>query len=422
MPYVLVGLSHKTAPVEIREKLAIPPPKIPETLEGLIRLEEIQEAMLVSTCNRVEAYLVARHLERGSAIARRLLSELGKIPESQLASCLYAKGDRDAVAHLFRVVASLDSMVVGEPQISGQVKEAYTQAVAQGTTGTYLNRLVHRSLRVSKRIRSETAIGHLPVSISFAAVLLASRIFDRLREKTVLVLGAGEMAVLACRHLWERQVTGILIANRTFAKAQALAREFDGEAVPLAPLEPQLARADIILSSLEAKEPLISRPMVEEAMARRRGRAMFFVDLGVPRTVASEVNRIENVYLYDIDDLNGVVEANKREREKEAHRAEGIVAEEVESFFRNIREMEVTPTILELSKKFDGIRRRELERFFARHPGISTGERKALEAMTGGIVNKILHEPIILMKTEEAHNGGPKYSEILKKLFNLGKS
>ena len=419
MHYVLVGLSHKTAPIEIREKLAISSERMPAALARLVDAEDVQEAMLVSTCNRVEAYLVAKHLERGSAHARVRLAELGNLPETALAPCLYAKAEGEAVAHLFRVAASLDSMVVGEPQIGGQVKEAYTQAVARGTTGAYLNRLVHRSLHVAKKIRSETAIGRLPVSISYAAVQLAARIFGQLSEKTVLVIGAGEMSELACRHLRERKVARILIANRTPEKAEQLAREFEGEAVPLDPLAPHLARADIVLSSVDSGGALVRREAVEEAMGRRKGRAMFLVDLGVPRNIEPEANRIENVYLYDIDDLKGIVEANRKEREQEARRAETIIASEVARFLAGLREMEVAPTIQELSKKFDSIRRKELERIFSKNGALTAEQRQMVETATSAIVNKILHEPIILMKTEAARDGPLKYSEILKKLFRL---
>ncbi len=419
MHYILAGVSHKTAPVEIRERLAVPESKIKGVLTGLLEKEEVQEVLLLSTCNRVEACLVVKHVERGLDIAKDFLSSHSGIPREEIGKYLYIKEEGEAIAHLFRVAASLDSMVVGEPQIGGQVKEAYTHSVANGATGIYLNKLVHRTLRVSKRVRTETAIGRYPVSVSYAAVTLATKIFGNLLKKRVLVIGAGEMSELACWHLKEQGVGRILVANRTQEKAEALAREFEGDAVPFASIGEVLEGVDIVISSVEMDHPLITSSTVREIIGRRRGLSMFFIDLGVPRNIDPTVNQVENVYLYDIDDLRGLVTSNQQEREREAVKAEGIIREEVLRFQRSLREIRFTPTIQGLSRKFEGIREREMERFFTRYPQVSEKERGDLEAATHAIVNKILHDPILLMKTEEAKDGGPKYSEILKKLFKL---
>lgn len=435
MHFVVVGLSHKTAPLEMREKLALSEEEIPRVLASLLECEDIQEGFLLSTCNRVEAYLVCKHVQRAGEAARKVLAEFGKMSEAQLAPHLYVRNSEVAVAHLFRVASSLDSMVVGEPQISGQVKEAYTQAVAGHATGTYLNKLIHKALNVSKKIRTETAIGRHPVSVSYAAVLLAERIFGNLSGTTVLLVGAGEMGALAARHLAERHVRHIKIANRTGEKAAELTQEISqkipqkipqknskmlsAEVIPFGDVPARLHEADIVVASTASENYVITETHVREAMHRRRNRPMFFIDIAVPRNVDPAVNQIENVYLYDIDHLQGIVEANLKEREKESKKAEALIEHEVKGFLEYIGQMEVSPTIHQLSKKFDLIRTSEVEKYLSKLPPEQREARDAIDACTKAIVNKILHEPIILMKTEEAKEGGPKYSEILKKLFGL---
>ena len=419
MHFVVVGLSHKTAPLDVRERLAVPEGTIPEFLVKLIEGEDIQEGMLVSTCNRVEAYVVSKHEQRAAEAVRRLFAGYSGIGEGDLENYLYVKSTGEAVAHLFRVTAGLDSLVVGEPQISGQIKEAYTMAVENHATGTPLYKLIHKALNVGKKVRTETGIGHLPVSVSYAAVLLAEKIFGNLEETRVLLLGAGEMGALAARHLSERRVKEILIANRTDERAEEVAAGLGAAKVPYQDPFPRLNEADIVIASTASGEILIREDRVREAMRRRKNRPMFFIDIAVPRNVDPAVNQLENVYLYDIDHLQGIVETNKRERAKEAKRAEGIIAEEVRSFLDYVSQMDLFPTIQQLSRKFDLIRRQELDKYLSKHPETPGRDREALEACTRAMVNKILHEPIILMKTEETKDGGPKYSEILKKLFGL---
>ncbi len=419
MHFVVIGLSHKTAPIEIREKLAVPQEQVSSLLTKLLEDEDIQEGMLVSTCNRVEAYLVAKHPQRAAEAARKLFSEIGKIGEGEMGRYLYVKDEEEAVAHLFRVTASLDSMIVGEPQIGGQVKEAYTEAVASRATGTYLNKLIHKALNVAKRIRTETGIGQHPVSIGYAAVLLAEKIFGDLAENRVLLLGAGEIGTLAARHLAERHVREIWISNRTTEKAEEIAQDLDAKMISYDRLFEKLSDVDIVIASTAAGEYVIREQEVREAMRRRGNKPMFFIDIAVPRNIEPSVNQIENVYLYDIDHLKGIVESNLKEREREAKKGEGIISHEVRAFLSYVRQMDLSPTILQLSKKFDLIRKLELEKYLARHPHVKNSDREALEAFSKAMVNKILHEPIILMKTEEAKDGAPKYSEILKKLFRL---
>ncbi|MBI2980840.1 MAG: glutamyl-tRNA reductase [Deltaproteobacteria bacterium] len=419
MPYFVVGLSHKTAPLPLREKLAVSGERLSQLLKDLISSDDLKESLVLSTCNRVELYLFAKHLERGTQWAKRLLARLGEMPEEGLERHIYRKEDEKAMAHIFRVTAGLDSMVLGEPQIAGQMKEAYRLAVENKTTGGLLNRLVHRSLRAAKRIRNETAIGQYPVSVSYAAVTLATKIFEDLGEKTVMVLGAGEMASLACRHLQERGVKKIIVANRSLENAEALASQFAGEGRPLTLLEPSLEEADIVISSLGTDGIFIRKDQIQKAKSLRKGRSMFLIDLGVPRNIDPDVNEIENVYLYDMDALQGIVLANQKMREKEARKAEGIVMEEVAAFQKSLQELSVAPTIEELTKKFELIRHLELERYFSRHGDLSLEEREELTGCTTAIVNKILHEPIVAMKAEETFEERPFYIEILKKLFHL---
>jgi glutamyl-tRNA reductase len=419
MHFVVVGLSHKTAPLEIRERFAIPEGEVRDLLTKLLQDEDVQEGMLISTCNRVEAYLVSKHLQRAASAARRLFSGVARLEEGELENYLYVREAEEAIAHLFRVASSLDSLIVGEPQISGQVKEAYTQAVACQATGTYLNKLIHQALHVAKKIRTETGIGELPVSVSYAAVLLAEKIFGNLGETKVLLIGAGEMGALAARHLKERRVQEVFIANRTGEKAAEVAGDLGALTIPYDRIFQKLEEVDIVIASTAATEFLIHGEEVREAMRRRKNRPMFFIDIAVPRNIDPSVNQIENVYLYDIDHLQGIVETNRQERVKEAKKAETIIAQEVSRFLTYLDQRELSPTIRQLSKKFDLIRRQELEKFLARHPDLTARDREGLEAATRAIVNKILHDPIILMKTEEAQDGGPKYSEILKKLFRL---
>ncbi|MBI2083715.1 MAG: glutamyl-tRNA reductase [Deltaproteobacteria bacterium] len=419
MPFLVLGLSHRTAPLELREKLAVSGEKLSELLKGLVSSDDVQEALAISTCNRVETYLFAKHVERGAGWAKTLFVRLSSLSEEALTPHLYLKSEEKAIAHLFRVTAGLDSMVLGEPQIGGQVKEAYKIAVESKTTGSFLNRLVHRSLRVAKRVRNETAIGQYPVSVSYAAVILATKIFESLDEKTVLVLGAGEMGSLACRHLQERGVKKIIMVNRSLENAEALVGQFEGEARPLSLLDSSLEESDILISSLATETVFLKPDQVRKAMSRRKGRSMFLIDLGVPRNIDPEVNQIENVYLYDLDALQGIVLANQKEREKEARKAEGIIAEEVLLFQKSLQERSVAPTIEELKRKLEFIRHKETERYFSKHPHLTAGEREELNACTSAIVNKILHEPIVTMKAEEMEEERPYYIEILKKLFHL---
>jgi glutamyl-tRNA reductase len=416
MGFVVIGLSHKTAPLELREKLAAEGEKGVRLLKAVLEAQGVTEGMMLSTCNRVEAYLVAGSAADAAAGVKAALGRESSVGAAELEKSLYVKNSNDAVAHVFRVAASLDSMMVGETQISGQVKEAFARAVEADSVGPGLSKLIHRALHVSKRVRTETGIGRQPVSVSYAAVLLAEKIFGDLSGTKVVLIGAGEMGALAARHLKERRVGEIRIANRTAEKAEALARELGATHVPYGGFAGRLDEVDIVIASTSAEGYVLSEKDVREAMRRRKNRPMFFIDISVPRKIDPAVHQLENVYLYDVDHLQGLVDANRKEREKEAKRAEAIIAEETQGFLAYIQQMDLSPTIQQLSKKFESIREGEIQKHLSKLPA---SEREAVEACTKAIVNKILHDPILLMKTEEVKEGAPKYSEILKKLFRL---
>jgi glutamyl-tRNA reductase len=399
MDIIVVGLSHKTAPVEIREKVAFAPDRLHEALHSVRDLPNVHEGVIVSTCNRVEVYAASREREAGIESLVSFMAETHEVPLDQLRPHLYVHAGTDAVQHVFRVASSLDSMVVGEPQILGQVKDAYEVAAEGSATGLVLNRFMHKAFSTAKRVRTETRIAQSAVSISFAAVELARKIFGSLPGKRVLIIGAGEMCELAATHLVENGVTGVQVTNRTYARAEALAKEFDGRAVPFEEFQSHLSEVDIVISSTGAPHTVVNVEDVRSAMKSRKQKPMFLIDIAVPRDLDPRINDLPNVYLYDVDDLQGVVEANKRERVKEAEKAEEIVGEEVRSFQSWMKTLEVTPTIRALRDKFDRIRKAELEKTLKVFgDNLPKKQRKSLEAMTQAIVNKILHEPTVYLK------------------------
>ncbi|MHB8765609.1 MAG: glutamyl-tRNA reductase [Deferrisomatales bacterium] len=399
MEIVVVGLSHKSAPVEIREKVAFAPDCLHDALAVMRGLPGLREGVIVSTCNRVEVYAAARSREEGVEDLSRFLAEYHGVPLPDLRPHLYVCAGPEAVRHVFRVASSLDSMVVGEPQILGQVKDAYEQAAQGSATGLVLNRFMHKAFTAAKRVRTETRIAQSAVSISFAAVELARKIFGTLEGKQVLVVGAGEMCELAAMHLKENGVTDFRVTNRTLARAEGLAEKFGGRAVPFEEFRYQLQEVDIVLSSTGAPHFVLGIDDLKAAMKARKQRPMFLIDIAVPRDVDPRANDLPNVYLYDVDDLQGVVEANKKERGKEAEKAEEIVQAEVASFLVWLKTLEVTPTIRALRERFDGIRRAELDKTLkAFGEGLTDKQKRSLDAMGQAIVNKILHEPTVYLK------------------------
>ncbi|WP_457577717.1 glutamyl-tRNA reductase [Desulfomarina sp.] len=416
---LLMGVNHKTTPVEIREKIALSA-GYEEPLAALKRIEGCRECYLLSTCNRVEVLVV---VEQEADVETRIIRFLfgDTVSPEECREYLYVYYGRDAVHHLFTVAASLDSMVVGEAQILGQLKEAYRYAAQFNCTGPLLNRFLHKAFSVAKRVRTETGVGSSAVSISYAAVQLAEKIFGNLKGKRVMLVGAGEMAELAAEHLVGHGVGAVIVANRTFERAVDLAKRFDGQAVSMDELVHQLERVDIIISSTGATDLILHKEEVKSVMPRRMNKPLFFIDIAVPRDLDPHLIDIENVYLYDIDDLSNVVEINKSERNREAVKAARIVDEETLKFQRWYQGLSVTPTIRDLRKKIDIITAAELEKTLLRMNDISEGEKKALEKMVRAIGSKILHDPLLYLKSESCtgRDNSDLRITIIRSLFGL---
>ncbi|AMV73787.1 glutamyl-tRNA reductase [Desulfuromonas carbonis] len=419
MNIIVVGLSHKTAPVEIRERVAFAPTAMEKPLRQVAGLPGISEGLIVSTCNRVEIYAVSRDAEAGVGQLRRFMADFHGLTMEQLESHLYDYQGEAAIQHIFRVASSLDSMVIGEPQILGQIKTAYGYASEFKTAGLILNRLLHKAFSVAKRVRTETEIASNAVSVSFAAVELARKIFDSLADKTVLLIGAGEMCELAARHFINNGVASVHVTNRTFERAQKLADEFGGKPILFENFVEHLPQVDIVLTSTGAPNFILGHKTIEEVIKRRRYKPMFFIDIAVPRDIDPRVNDIDNVYLYDVDDLQGVVQANLKERHKEAKKAEGIIEQELGSFFKWLSTLDVVPTIVALRKKLEEVRRAELEKTFGNLKELGEKERKSIEALTAAIVNKVLHRPMMLLKQSQNDPAGDSYVDAVRVLFDL---
>ncbi len=416
---IILGLNHKTASIDLREKLAFQESEIEKALSGVHALPALRENMILSTCNRVEIYAVSQEVETSVAALKDFLSHFHHLPLNHFEQSLYLLVGEEAVKHTFRVASSLDSMVVGEPQILGQLKAAYTLATESKTSGLILHRLLHRAFHVAKRVRTETQIGNSAVSVSSVAVELAERIFGTLERRTVLLLGAGEMSELAARHLRAGGVEQILVTNRTYERALSLAHAFNGEAIPFDQMNEGLRRADIVISATDSTQFLITHSQISKLMKVRKQKPIFFIDIADPRDVEPDVGDLENVYLYNIDDLQKISNENIKDREKEAQKAEAIVQEEVSKFVRWYQSLDVKPTIVALREKCEEIRKKELEKMLSLHPHLSEKERKSLEAMTSAIINKILHDPIHRLKQREEETMVHLYLDAIRTLFRL---
>jgi glutamyl-tRNA reductase len=419
MNIIVVGLSHKTASVDIREKVAFAPTDMEKPLQALLAIPDITEAVIVSTCNRVELYATTRDIAGGMARLKRFLADFHNTSLETLEPHLYSHHGEAATRHLFRVASSLDSMVVGEPQILGQIKTAYGYAAEYKSSGIILNRFLHKAFSVAKRVRTETKIASSAVSVAFAAVELAKKIFGDLSDKTVMLIGAGEMCELAAKHFINSGVRGVMVTNRTYERAVKLAEEFAGKAINYEDLFDQLHKADIILSSTGAPHFIIKPKDIEEVIQRRKLKPMFFIDIAVPRDIDPQVNNVENVYLYTVDDLNGVVATNLQQRAEEAKKAEAIVEQEVGQFFKWLSSLEVTPTIVALRSKFEEIRRTELAKTLANWKDLPPDAEKRLESLTAAITNKLLHNPTSVLKRREEGNRNDQYIDALRSLFEL---
>lgn len=417
MNFQLIGVNHNSAPVEVRERLAIPEERLPEAIRTLVQQPGVEEGIVLSTCNRVELLTSSQ----GTDLREFFQIYFGMSPET-LNSHFYEFKQRDVVRHVFRVASSLDSMVVGEPQILGQVKEAYAIARGLGAVHSSLDVLLSRAFAVAKRVRNETSIGSSSVSISSVAVQLAEKIFGSLSGTTVYVVGAGKMAELAARRLMAHGVGSIFFSNRTHDGALQMAEAFGGEAVPFSRLHETADRADIVLTSTGASEFLFRREHGERFLARRRNRPMFFIDISVPRNVDPEVNRLDGMFVYDIDDLQAVAAGNTAERQKEAERAEKIIEVEVDRFASRMKSLAVVPTILSLQEQCETIRQAEVDRIRGKLGELTPEQEAAIDSMTHGIINKLLHTPITTLKSSAVEPEAATIHEIIRRIFNLNHS
>jgi len=416
---VIVGVNHRTAPVEVREQLSFGSNgAVEDALKRLSAQPNIDEAVVVSTCNRVE--VIASSIEPAAATRHieGLLSRRPGLRPSVVEEHLYRLQGRDAIRHLFRVAASLDSMVVGEPQILGQLKESYAASAAVGASKTVLHRCFHKAFGVAKRVRRETAIARKAVSVASAAVELAQSIFEDLEGRTAMLIGAGEMSALTARHLLGQGVTSFLVTNRTFDRAVEVARQCTGTPVPFEQYVHYLHMADVVIGAA-AGDSLLTREHVHGALRARHNVPMFLIDLAVPRSFAGDINDLDNAYLYDIDDLEGIAQDNKEERGREALKAEVIIEAAVENFMRWLDALDVVPTIVALRRKVEQIREREVARNAGLLASLTGEQRRAVEQLTGAIVNKIVHGPITQLKEHQARGGDPISVDLVLRLFEL---
>jgi len=422
MGIVVVGLSHRSAPIEVREKLYFPEDTIPGALGKLMSYEGIRESLIISTCNRVEIYAYVQDSTKGVDRIKQFISDYHGISREALEVSLYVYPDAQGVRHTFRVASSLDSLVLGEAQILGQLKDAFDIALKAKTTSTILNKLIKKSISVAKRVRTETKLAEGAVSISSAAVELAKKIFGDLTGKTVMLLGAGEMAELAAQHLLSNGVKNIMVANRTFERAEELAKEFKGDAIRFEHFPDALVMVDILICATGAQQFVVKRDMVAKIIKDRRHKPIFMIDISNPRNIDPEVDKVDNVYLYDIDDLQSKVDVNTEGRAKEAETAEELVTQEVETYLQWERGLDAVPTIVDLREKVEDIRKRELDKTLGSLNGMSDDQKRAVDIMSQAIVNKLLHAPLVVLKQAAAGpDSGDATLAIARKLFNLDK-
>jgi glutamyl-tRNA reductase len=416
---VLLGLNHKTAPVELREKLAGIAPDPASAYQRLQQIPELQEVLLYATCNRVEVLFATSDPEAAIPQVVTFFTSQPELAAADLTAALYELQEAAAVNHLFQVACGLDSMVIGEPQVLGQVKTAYREAATRQATGPLLNRLLHKTFSVAKKVRTETGIGGLAVSVSYAAVELARKIFGDLKDKTGLLIGAGEMAELAVEHLKRHGVARLIVANRTLSRGLELAGRFGGEAVSLAELENQLLTADIVISSTGAPEAILTRDQVKSAMRKRKQRPLFLIDIAVPRDLDPAINDLDNVYLYNIDDLQGVIQANLEHRQEEAAKAARIIEAETHKFLQWRETLEVTPTIVALRDKAQQICEAELKKTLPQLGPLTAEQQKSLEVLAESIALKLLHDPFVYLKRNHHPKNRSRDIDLARRLFNL---
>jgi len=419
MKLLVTGVSHKTAPVEVRECLAFREETLRPALADLKAREGVVEAVILSTCNRVEVIVTTEDSADPVAIVDGFLADLKGLSPDTIAPHVFRHEGREAIHHLFRVAASLDSMVIGEPQILGQLKNAYAAAKDSGAICGWLDGLLARAFNVAKRVRSETGIGQMAVSISYAAVELARKIFGSLNHRTVMIVGAGKMSELAARHLRRSGASHVFVTNRTHERAIEMAKLFQGTPVEYTRFVGMLPEVDIVIASSGAPHYILRKDEMSRVISARRNKPMFLIDIAVPRNIEPAVNEVDNVFLYDIDDLQEVVNANLRERMKEADHAESLVDEEVERMMARLKVAEVTPTIVGLQGQLEQIRASELEKMRRKLGPLTPEQEQALEALTRGIVNKIAHGPISELRNHAGNPEGAHVVAFIRKAFHL---
>jgi glutamyl-tRNA reductase len=421
MPLILVGLNHRTAPVDVRERLSVPEPKLNETTEALRAIEGVDGAAVLSTCNRVEAIVSTRDEDVIANIVEWLAMRANTV-RTELEKHLYIMRHGDVVKHLFRVASGLDSMILGEPQIGGQVKKAFAAAVELGTVDTLLMQLYENTMRVSKKVRTDTGIGEHAVSIPYAAVELAKKIFGDLRGLQVLLLGAGDMGELTAEHLHQQEVKQVFVANRSYDRAVELARRFEGSAVQFDSIDEHLGKCDIVIASTAAPHYVIEPFQVRRALDTRRSRNLFLIDLSVPRNINPDVASVDGAYLYNVDDLQQVADANLELRQSKAKDAETIVVREVEAFRKRLVAQDAVPTILELQQRLEAIRTAELEKCLRKMGPMSAEHQAAIEMFSTQLVNKILHYPILQLKdASDEPQERESLRNTIRKIFGLAK-
>ncbi len=417
MNILVIGLNHKTASVELRERIAFNGPKLEEGLLKVRQLSSVNEAVLLSTCNRVEIYLAVADRVAATEAVNDFISYFHNIERREFETSLYVYNNSEAVRHVFRVASSLDSMIVGEPQVLGQLKNAFEFALSKKTTGVFLNRLMKKAISTAKRVRTETKIAENAVSISFAAVELAKKIFTELSGKSFMLLGAGEMAELAARHLVNSGVSDVKVANRTYERCCELAQEFCGKAVRFEDFVKELVHTDILICSTGAPSYVLLKDQMQQVMKERKHRPVFLIDISVPRNIDPDINKIDNVYLYNVDDLQEVVDTNILGRKKEASKAAAIVDEEVEKFTHWLTTLDSVPLIIALRQKADGIKQEEIEKFKNKFPDLDKEKMEAVEHLANALTNKLIHHPTVALK--ENAEDREMITIVIKKLYGI---
>jgi glutamyl-tRNA reductase len=419
MHILTIGLNYKTAPVAVREKMTFVDSTVPDALQQLKQTKSILECVILATCNRTEIYAVVDQLHTGRHFIRTFLEKWFGVSREYINDYVYIHEDDEAIQHLFRVTCGLNSMVIGETQILGQVKDAFSLAMEEHTTGTIFNMLFKQAVTLGKRAHAETSIGENAVSVSYAAIELGKKIFGQFQDKNVLIIGAGKMSELAVKHLHSNGAPCVYVVNRTYSRAQELAEKFHGTAHPIEELESVLEKVDIVISSTGADHLVLTKPQMAAVMKKRKNRPLFMIDIAVPRDLDPEINDIPNIYLYDIDDLEGIVEFNIQERQKEAAKIDEMIEVEFSAFGQWMTTLGVVPIIKALRKKALSIQEETMRSMENKMPNLTERELKVLHKHTKSIVNQLLRDPILRIKEMSGEPGAEQSLQMFEKIFAL---